>query len=184
MNTLLISDCLLKTIFNQQWKYLSKMSFGPFPTKCGGHFSLLPIFCKHAFIGDNQYIPDCVVSIPYDCAEPIPLSSRHWNTPSSCDVTSVILSEDPEIWKRCDEVMGLALKSQVMFGDGFPLATQVKLAEEPGETSWLVRPSVMDTGSVEERPKRLTSPRGLLHLAPTPETPLLFLPYQEHSQYS
>lgn len=47
--------------------------------------------------------------------------------------------------------MGSALKSQVTFGDGFPFATQVKLAEEPGETSWFVGPTATDAGSVEER---------------------------------
>lgn len=82
---------------------------------------------------------------------PILLSSRHWNTPSSCDVTSLTTSEDPEILKRCDGAMGSALNSQVMFGEGFPLAMQVKRAEEPDGTIWLDRPSVTNTGSVEEK---------------------------------
>lgn len=49
--------------------------------------------------------------------------------------------------------MGSALNSQVMFGEGFPFAEQVKRAEEPRGTIWLVRPSMIDTGSVEERLK-------------------------------
>lgn len=102
-------------------------------------------------IVNDRYIHDWVTSMPQDCAEPIPLSSRHWYTPSSCDVTSVMISEDPAIWKRWEGLMGSALNNQVMLGEGLPLATQVKRAEEPGETGWLVMPSTMDTGSVEER---------------------------------
>lgn len=49
--------------------------------------------------------------------------------------------------------MGSALNSQVMFGEGFPLAMQAKRAEEPDGTIWLDRPSVTNTGSVEERPE-------------------------------
>lgn len=67
----------------------------------------------------------------------------------------MILREDPEILKRCDDdgLMGSALNSQVTFGKGFPFAVQVKRAVEPGETSWSVGPSVIDTGSVEDRPE-------------------------------
>lgn len=97
------------------------------------------------------------MSVAVDCAEPIPLSSRHWYTPTSCGVTSVITSEDPEIWKRCDGMMGSALNSHVMFGEGLPRATQVKRADEPGETSWLSRPSTTDAGSVDDSTKAWSS---------------------------
>lgn len=137
----------------------------------------------------DRCIPDCTVSTPNDCAELIRLSSRHWYTPSSCGTMSVITSEDPEIWKRCDGVMGSALNSQVMFGAGFPLAMQVKRVEEPGETSWLVRPSMTDAGSVEERMKEsfhcqclccrksFTRDKHKKHY-------FLSFSYREHSQYS
>lgn len=47
--------------------------------------------------------------------------------------------------------MGSALNSQVTFGEGFPLAAQVKRAEEPAATTWSFRPSATETGSAEER---------------------------------
>lgn len=100
----------------------------------------------------NLCIPVCTVSVPYDVAVPTPLSSRHWKTPSSSGATCVTTSEDPEIWKRRDDVgMGSALNSQVTFGEGFPLAVQVKRAEEPAVTTRSSGPSTTETGSVGER---------------------------------
>lgn len=49
--------------------------------------------------------------------------------------------------------MGSALNSQVVFGAGFPLATQAKRAEEPAATTWSFGTSTTETGSVEERQK-------------------------------
>lgn len=73
--------------------------------------------------------------------------------------------------------MGSALNSQVMFGEGLPLVTHAKRAEEPGEISWSVRPSKIETGSEEEKSENYhevldPSPR------PIPPAPMvvLFLP--------
>lgn len=75
--------------------------------------------------------------------------------------------------------MGSALNSQVMFGEGFPVAAQVKRAEEPREASWLLRPSFRETGSVEERLKGQNqgSDPHLKHWT-------RLFSYRVHSQYS
>lgn len=102
-----------------------------------------------------MHAPDCTVSIPYDVAESTPSSSRHWKTPWSCGVTATMLTEEPETWKRRDVgPMGSPLNSQVTLGAGFPLATQVKRAEEPAGSCWSVGPSVTDGGSAEETAER------------------------------
>ena len=95
-------------------------------------------------------LPDWTVSMPADWAEPIPLSDRHWYTPSSCGVTSIIRREEPKIWNRFEGVMGSVLNNQVTLGVGFPLAKQLKWAEEPGGTDWSVRPRTTEARSVDQ----------------------------------
>lgn len=99
----------------------------------------------------RAHAPGCTVSVAYDEAESTPLSSRHRKTPSSCGVTAAMLTEEPETLKRRDVgLMGSPLNSQVTLGAGFPLATQVKRAEEPIGSSWSEGPLVMDGGSAGE----------------------------------
>lgn len=104
----------------------------------------------------DVHTPDCTVSVPYAEAESTPSSSRHWKTPSSCGVTAAMPTEEPETLKwRNVGLTGSPLNSQVTLGVGFPLATQVKRAEEPVGSSWSVGPSVMDGGSAEEAPSNV-----------------------------
>lgn len=98
----------------------------------------------------SQFSPERTESLPVDCADPIPLSTRHWYIPWSSPEALETRREEPKIWRRADGMIGAELNSHVILGEGFPFATQVKRTEDPAGTDWSVRPCVTTAGSVEE----------------------------------